>query len=320
MMIFTKTFTILMTMLSSKSSLSAAFTPLPTFASPTTATTKSTFHSTKEASSSTASSGTNETPSLDPLLPPLAHPVALVTGSSQGIGRAIAMELAKHGCKIVINDIPAGHDRAEAVSQEIIDDGGDAIVVEADVSQPDQIAKMFAEIKEHYGRCDILVNNAGIARDALVARMKPEQWQSVIDLNLSGVHYCTQEFLKMARKQKSGRIVNIASVVGQIGNPGQANYSAAKSGVIALTRTNAKEFAKFDITVNAVCPGFIASAMTDKLGEGLLDNVRKQIPLRRLGRPEDVAGTVRFLAVDEAAGYVTGHCFDVDGGIGIGAA
>jgi 3-oxoacyl-[acyl-carrier protein] reductase len=257
---------------------------------------------------------------LDEDLAAESNKVAIITGSSQGIGRAIALELAKYKNKIVINYIAGFKDQAEEVCKEVEELGSEAIAVEADVSKKADIEKMFQAVYDHYGSCDILVNNAGIARDGLVLRMTQEQWQSVIDLNLSGVFYCSQEFLKRARKQGYGRIVNIASVVGQIGNIGQANYAAAKGGVIAMSRANGKEFAKFGINVNAVCPGFIESAMTKKLGDEKLKEVSGSIPMGRLGKPSDVAGTVRFLALDPAAGYITGHCFDVDGGIAIGCA
>ena len=186
-------------------------------------------------------------------------------------------------------------------------------------SDPEQIKKMFDEIVEEYGTCDVLINNAGITKDTLVMRMKPEMWQSVIDINLSGVFYCTQAFFKVASKKRTGRIINISSVVGQIGNPGQANYAAAKGGVIGLTMSNAKEFAARGVTVNCVCPGFIATDMTDKLDDEYLKKVSEGIPLKRLGKPEEVAGMTRFLALDPAADYITGHCFNVDGGIAIGS-
>jgi 3-oxoacyl-[acyl-carrier protein] reductase len=186
-------------------------------------------------------------------------------------------------------------------------------------SDPDEIKKMFDQIVEAFGTCDVLVNNAGITKDTLVMRMKPEMWQSVIDINLSGVFYCTQAFFKIASKKRTGRIINVSSVVGQIGNPGQANYAAAKGGVIGLTMSNAKEFAPRGVTVNCICPGFIATDMTDKLDEEYLAKVSEGIPLKRLGKPEEVAGMTRFLALDPAADYITGHCFNVDGGIAIGA-
>ncbi len=188
-------------------------------------------------------------------------------------------------------------------------------------SKRDEIESMFQQIIKKYGKVDILINNAGIARDGLVIRMKPEQWQRVIDVNLSGVFYASQEFLKEAIKRKTpGCIINIASVVGQIGNPGQANYAAAKAGVIGLTKATAQEYASKGIRVNAVCPGYIATPMTASLGDEFLEKMCQKIPLGRLGKPEEVAGTVRFLALDPAAKYMTGHCYDVDGGIAMTAA
>jgi 3-oxoacyl-[acyl-carrier protein] reductase len=178
---------------------------------------------------------------------------------------------------------------------------------------------LFDASVEAFGTVDVLVNNAGITRDGLVLRMKPEQWQEVIDVNLSGVFYCTQAFFKLASKKRTGRIINISSVVGQIGNPGQANYAAAKGGVIAMGMANAKEFSGRGITVNTVCPGFIATDMVGKLDEAYLEKVSEGIPLKRLGKPEEVAGMVRFLALDPAADYITGHTFNVDGGIAMGA-
>jgi 3-oxoacyl-[acyl-carrier protein] reductase len=178
---------------------------------------------------------------------------------------------------------------------------------------------MFDTVMDHYGTVDVLVNNAGITRDTLVMRMKPEQWQAVIDTNLSGVFYCTQAFFKLASKKRSGRIINISSVVGQIGNPGQANYAAAKGGVLGMTKANAKEFSSRGITVNAICPGFIESDMTKVLDDAYLKQVSEGIPLKRLGKPEEVAGMCRFLSIDPAADYITGHTFNVDGGIAIGA-
>eukprot|EP00977_Amphora_coffeiformis_P001911 scaffold362_cov176-Amphora_coffeaeformis.AAC.37 len=221
--------------------------------------------------------------------------------------------------KVVVNYISEGSkDNAEAIVEEIKKLGGDAFCIQADTSKPDAITKMFEEAVAKYGTVDVLINNAGITRDTLVMRMKPEMWQSVIDINLSGVFYCTQAFFKIASKKRTGRIVNISSVVGQIGNPGQANYAAAKGGVIGMTYSNAKEFAGRGITVNAVCPGYIESDMTKVLDESYLAKVAELIPLKRLGKPEEVAGMTRFLALDPSAAYITGHTFNVDGGIGIG--
>jgi 3-oxoacyl-[acyl-carrier protein] reductase len=186
-------------------------------------------------------------------------------------------------------------------------------------SDPDSIKILFDKSVEAFGSVDVLINNAGITRDGLVMRMKQDAWQAVIDTNLSGVFYCTQAFFKIASKKRSGRIINISSVVGQIGNPGQANYAAAKGGVIGMTMANAKEFAGRGILVNCVCPGFIATDMVAKLDDSYLDQVSQGIPLKRLGKPEEVAGMCRFLALDPAVEYITGHCFNVDGGIAMGA-
>lgn len=202
--------------------------------------------------------------------------------------------------------------------EEIKSLGGDAIAVQADCSDPVQIADMMKTAVDKFGTVDVIVNNAGITKDGLVLRMKPEQWQSVIDVNLSGVFYASQAFFKVASKKRKGRIINISSVVGQFGNPGQANYAAAKGGVLGLTMSNAKEFCSRGVTVNAVCPGFIESDMTKELSDDYLEKMCDVIPLKRLGKPEEVAGMVRFLALDPAAEYITGHTFNVDGGIAIG--
>ena len=190
-------------------------------------------------------------------------------------------------------------------------------------SKQESVQAMFETIIEEYGTCDVLVNNAGITKDGLVMRMSASQWQDVIDINLSGVFFTTQEFFKRAAKKKqkegAGRIVNISSVVGQLGNPGQANYAAAKGGVIGLTMANAREFTSRGVTVNAVCPGYIRTDMTDELSDKVKAAVLQTIPMGRMGEPEEVAGMCRFLALDPAAAYITGHCFNVDGGMAIGA-
>jgi 3-oxoacyl-[acyl-carrier protein] reductase len=191
--------------------------------------------------------------------------------------------------------------------------GGSAVAIQADVSQADQVDGLINGTLKQFGRVDVLVNNAGITRDTLLLRMKLEDWQAVIDLNLTGVFLCTRAVAKIMLKQRSGRIINIASVAGQMGNPGQANYSAAKAGVIGFTKTVAKELASRGITANAVAPGFIETDMTDDLGN--TDEIRKFIPLGRFGQPEDIAGMVRFLAADPAAAYITGQVFNVDGGM-----
>jgi len=243
--------------------------------------------------------------------------VCLVTGSSRGLGKAIALDLGRQGCKVVVN-YAGSEDAAKEVVAEIQASGGEAIAVQADCADPESIKALFKTTVDAFGTVDVLINNAGITKDTLVMMMKPKTWQDVIDINLSGVFYCTQQMFKVASKKRSGRIINISSVVGQIGNPGQANYAAAKGGVIGLTMSNAKEFSARGITVNCVCPGFIESDMTAKLSEEYLEKVSQSIPLKRLGKPEEVAGMCRFLALDPAADYITGHCFNVDGGIAMG--
>lgn len=241
----------------------------------------------------------------------LRDQVAIVTGASRGIGRAIACKLAEAGANVVVN-----YASSSAAAQQVVDEikagGGSAVAIQADVSEAEQVDALLKAVLEKWSRVDVLVNNAGITRDTLLLRMKLEDWQAVIDLNLTGVFLCTRAVSKVMLKQRAGRIINITSVAGQMGNPGQANYSAAKAGVIGFTKTVAKELASRGITVNAVAPGFIATDMTSDIKA---DDILKYIPLGRYGQPEEVAGLVRFLAADAAAAYITGQVFNVDGGM-----
>jgi 3-oxoacyl-[acyl-carrier protein] reductase len=238
----------------------------------------------------------------------MTKPVALVTGASRGIGRAIALELAQTGMTVAVN-YARSPEAARAVVAEM---EGNGAIFGADVSQADQVQQLFTEVLEKFGRLDVLVNNAGITRDGLLMRMKDEDWQQVIDLNLTGVFFCTRAATKLMLKQRSGRIINISSTSGVLGNAGQTNYAAAKAGVIGFTKAVARELSSRGITVNAVAPGFIDTDMTKDLK---LDGVIAQIPLGRVGKPEEIAGTVRFLATDSAAAYITGQVICVDGGM-----
>ncbi len=238
--------------------------------------------------------------------------VAIVTGASRGIGRAVAIALATEGAKVVVNYAKSSQ-AADAVVAEIKGMGSEAIALQADVAQTEQVDALFSAVLEQWSRIDVLVNNAGITRDTLLIRMKLEDWQAVIDLNLTGVFLCTKAASKVMLKQRSGRIINVTSVVGEMGNAGQANYSASKAGVIGFTKTIAKEVASRGITVNAVAPGFITTDMTADLKVG--EEVLKMIPLGRYGEPDEVAGLIRFLAADAAAAYITGQVINVDGGM-----
>ncbi|MDJ0553327.1 MAG: 3-oxoacyl-[acyl-carrier-protein] reductase [Microcoleaceae cyanobacterium MO_207.B10] len=238
--------------------------------------------------------------------------VAIITGASRGIGRAVALALAMEGANVVVNYANSSSAAVEVVA-EIVTAGGNGMALQADVSKAEDVDGLVKEVMEKWSRIDILVNNAGITRDTLLLRMKPEDWQSVIDLNLTGVFLCTRAVSKIMLKQKSGRIINVASVAGQMGNPGQGNYSAAKAGVIGFTKTVAKELANRNITVNAVSPGFIATDMTKDLKN--TEEILKFIPLGRYGKPEEVAGMIKFLAADASANYITGQVFNVDGGM-----
>ena len=236
---------------------------------------------------------------------------ALVTGGGRGIGRAIALALGEAGAEVVVN-YSSSAAAAEDVVSTITAAGGKAYALQANVSIEEEVDGLIKTVLDRSGRLDVLVNNAGITRDGLLMRMKTSDWQSVIDLNLSGVFLCTRAVARPMLKQKSGRIINITSVVGLMGNAGQANYAAAKAGVIGLTRSTAKELASRGITVNAVAPGFIATDMTKDLDA---DSILKDIPLGTFGTQEQVAGAVRFLAADSAAAYITGQVLQVDGGM-----
>ncbi|MFQ3612684.1 MAG: 3-oxoacyl-[acyl-carrier-protein] reductase [Cyanobacteriota bacterium] len=244
-------------------------------------------------------------------LPSLQDQVVIVTGASRGIGRAIALHLAALGAKVAINYARSSAE-AESLLEEMAALGSPGIALSADVSQAESVEGLFAQVMERWGRVDVLVNNAGITRDTLLLRMKPEDWQAVLDLNLTGVFLCLKAAAKIMVKQRQGRIINITSVVGLVGNAGQANYSAAKAGVVGLTKSAARELASRNITVNAVAPGFIATQMTEKLDA---TPIVAQIPLGRMGSPAEVAGLVRFLAADPAAAYITGQVFNIDGGM-----
>lgn len=238
---------------------------------------------------------------------------AIVTGASRGIGREIAILLGKEGARVAVN-YSGSKEKAEEVVELIKQSGGDAFAIQANVSDADQVKQMIDATMENFGSIDFLVNNAGITRDNLLMRMKEDEWDDVIDINLKGVFLCTKAVTRQMMKQRAGKIVNLASIVGVIGNPGQANYVAAKAGVIGLTKTTARELATRNITVNAVAPGFITTDMTDALPEEVKTQMLGSIPLGKLGSAEDVAGAVAFLLSNDA-NYITGQTIHVDGGM-----
>lgn len=239
--------------------------------------------------------------------------VALVTGASRGIGKAIALELARQGANVAVN-FAGSEQKAEEVVAEIKALGSDAIMIKANVANSEEVSQMVKETIDAFGSLDILVNNAGITRDGLIMRMKESDWDAVINTNLKGVFNCSKAVTRQMMKQRYGRIVNISSVVGVLGNAGQANYVAAKAGVIGLTKSLARELANRNITVNAVAPGFIETDMTNELSDEMKQELLKQIPLAKLGRSEDIASVVRFLVSDDA-NYMTGQTLHVDGGM-----
>lgn len=238
---------------------------------------------------------------------------AIVTGGSRGIGRAIAMELGKRGANILVN-YAGSEAKAQAVVEEIEALGVKAIKFQADVANEAEVKEMVKAAIDNFGSVDILVNNAGITRDNLLMRMKESEFDQVINTNLKGVFICTKAVTRQMMKQRSGKIINVASIVGVSGNPGQANYVAAKAGVIGLTKSAAKELASRNILVNAVAPGFISTDMTDALTDEQREGMLSLIPLAKLGEPEDVAKVVRFLASDDA-NYITGQTIHIDGGM-----
>lgn len=238
---------------------------------------------------------------------------ALVTGASRGIGRSIAIQLAEEGYKVAVN-YAGNKEKADAVVEEIKAKGVEAFAIQANVANGDEVKAMIKEVVSQFGSVDVLVNNAGITRDNLLMRMKEQEWDDVIDTNLKGVFNCIQKVTPQMLRQKSGSIINLSSVVGAVGNPGQANYVATKAGVIGLTKSAARELASRNITVNAVAPGFIVSDMTDALSEELKAQMLEQIPLDKFGEDSDIANTVAFLA-SEKAKYITGQTIHVNGGM-----
>jgi len=238
--------------------------------------------------------------------------VALITGAGRGIGRSIAEGLAQRGSNIAIADVNA--DLATDAASALTAFGVRTLGIKLDVSKSEEVIKVFEQIRKEFNRIDILINNAGITKDSLLVRMKEEDWDAVLDINLKGVFLCSKEAIKDMSKQRYGRVISISSVVAFIGNPGQINYSASKAGIIGLTKTLAKEYASRGITVNAVAPGFIQTAMTDVLHENVKEEMRKMIPLGRFGSVEDVVNAVIFLASPDS-GYITGQVIHVNGGM-----
>jgi len=242
----------------------------------------------------------------------LENKVAIITGAARGIGFSIAEMLSKQGATSVIVDL--NQEAVDAAVQQIDDMGNRAIGFAADVTNSEDIASIFKNIHKEFGKIDILINNAGITKDGLIMKMKESDWDAVINVNLKGTFICTQKVSRYMLKNRSGVILNIASVIGLMGNAGQANYAASKGGIIALTKSSAKEFASRSIRVNAIAPGFIQTEMTDKLPQKIIDNYLAAIPLSRMGTATDVANLCVFLASEEA-GYITGQTIQVDGGL-----
>lgn len=242
----------------------------------------------------------------------LQNKVAIVTGATRGIGRGVAQALAAQGAHLVV--VGTNAEAAVAFAAELQQSGTQALGIGANVAVSEDVERLVDAAKEAFGRIDILVNNAGVTRDGLMLRMKDEDWDTVLDINLKGAFLCTRAVARLMTRQRSGRIINISSVVGQMGNAGQANYCASKAGLHGLTRSNARELAKRQITVNAVAPGFILTDMTAALSEQQRAELTTQVPLERLGHVDDIAATVVFLASDQA-GYITGQVIGVNGGM-----
>jgi len=243
----------------------------------------------------------------------LKDKVAIVTGSARGLGKAIATRLAEMGANIVLNDIPSS-EAIESTAEEFKARGFNVIVTRGDVRNPEDVENMVNAAVEAFGRVDILVNNAGITRDTLLLKMSEQDWDDVLDINLKGAFLCTRAVAKVMIKQRSGKIINIASISGVMGNAGQANYSASKAGLIGLTKSTARELASRGITCNAVAPGFIMSKMTEVLPEKVKESYLNSIPLKRFGTPEEVAKVVAFLASSDSD-YITGQVIHIDGGL-----
>jgi 3-oxoacyl-[acyl-carrier protein] reductase len=237
---------------------------------------------------------------------------AFITGAAQGIGRAIAIGMAREGANVCIADVNI--EKAEETAEEVKTLGVKSIAVRLDVSKEDEVTAAFEKFIKEFERLDILVNNAGITRDALLLRLKEEEWDAVLDINLKGTFLCSKEAVKIMSRQRSGKIISISSIVAFTGNPGQANYSASKAGIIGLTKTIAKEYASRGIRANAVAPGFIQTAMTEALPEKVKEEMKRSIPLGSFGRPEDIANGVIFLASKESD-YITGQVLHINGGM-----
>jgi 3-oxoacyl-[acyl-carrier protein] reductase len=242
----------------------------------------------------------------------MANRIAFITGASRGIGRSCALALSGSGAKVVL--AARQIEKLEEVATEIRSAGGNAFVVSIDLASQDSIKEAFSKASKDFGRIDILINNAGLTRDGLAMRMKRDDWDAVLQTNLSGSFFCIQQVMPPMVRERWGRIVNISSVVGESGNAGQANYAASKAGLIGLTKSLAQELASRNITVNAVAPGFVETDMTASLSDELKAKITESVPLKRIGRPEDVAAAVNFLTSDGAS-YITGHVLDVNGGM-----